>query len=110
MRLDNRSVLENYKKKEYAWGAKTCEEDTNMKQENKFIIKVTKNGPYMASGGIPLSEQYVCVDSDEQCNGWKEGKKYPAQESYALCRCGKTLKQTILRWQSSKIETNKFGR
>jgi CDGSH-type Zn-finger protein len=42
------------------------------------------------SGGVPLSEQLICVDSDGQCCGWKEGKQYPAQENYALCRCGRT--------------------
>jgi CDGSH-type Zn-finger protein len=30
----------------------------------------------------------MCVDADGQCHGWKEGKKYPVQENYALCRCG----------------------
>jgi CDGSH-type Zn-finger protein len=66
-----------------------------VKKENKFKIKVAKNGPYIASGGIPLSEQHVCIDSDEQCHGWKEGKKYPAQESYALCRCGHSRNNTF---------------
>lgn len=57
-------------------------------KKNQFKIKVTKDGPYLVTGGVPLSEQNVCVDNDDQCHGWKEGKKYPAQESYALCRCG----------------------
>jgi CDGSH-type Zn-finger protein len=51
-------------------------------------VRVTKNGPYLVSGSIPLSEQDIIVDRDEQCHGWKEGKKYPAQEVYSLCRCG----------------------
>lgn len=57
---------------------------------NKFKIKVTENGPYLASGGIPLSQQSICVDADNQCHGWKEDKKYPLQENYALCRCGRS--------------------
>lgn len=56
----------------------------------KFKIKITKNGPYMVSGGVPLSEQIICVDADGQCHGWKEGKKYPLQGNYALCRCGRS--------------------
>jgi CDGSH-type Zn-finger protein len=60
--------------------------NSNTQKESK--IKITRNGPYLASGGIPLSEQSILIDFDEQCHGWKEGKKYPAQESYALCRCG----------------------
>lgn len=53
-------------------------------------IKVSKNGPYLVSGGIPLSEQIICIDSEGQSHGWREGKKYPLQENYALCRCGQS--------------------
>ena len=51
-------------------------------------VKVTKDGPYLVSGGVPLSEQNPGVDAEQQCHGWQEGKKFPAQETYALCRCG----------------------
>jgi len=51
-------------------------------------VKVTKDGHYIVSGRVPLAEQEMCVDSEGQCHGWKEGKKYAAQENYALCRCG----------------------
>ncbi len=53
-------------------------------------IKVTENGPYLISGGIPLSEQIMCVDAEGQYHGWKEGKKFPTNENYALCRCGRS--------------------
>jgi CDGSH-type Zn-finger protein len=53
-------------------------------------VKITRNGPFIVTGGVPLSEQSICVDGDGQCHGWKEGKKYPAQETYALCRCGQS--------------------
>jgi len=51
-------------------------------------VKVTKDGPYLVSGGVPLSEQDICVDSNDECHGWAEGQGYPAEENYALCRCG----------------------
>jgi CDGSH-type Zn-finger protein len=60
----------------------------NTQKETHYKVKVTKNGPYLVSGGVYLSEQSMCVDTDGQCHGWKEGKKYPIQENYALCRCG----------------------
>ncbi len=60
----------------------------NTQKEIQYKVKVTKNGPYLVSGGVPLSEQIILVDTDEQCHGWKEGKEYPVQENYALCRCG----------------------
>jgi CDGSH-type Zn-finger protein len=56
----------------------------------QYKIKVSENGPYLVSGGIPLSEQLMCVDSEGQYHGWKEGKSFPAQENYALCRCGRS--------------------
>jgi CDGSH-type Zn-finger protein len=60
----------------------------NTQNESPFKIKVTRNGPYLVSGKAPMSEQIICVDKDDQCHGWKEGKKYPEQENYSLCRCG----------------------
>jgi CDGSH-type Zn-finger protein len=64
---------------------------TNKTQrKNKFEIKVLKDGPYLVTGGVPLSEQHIVVDAEGQCHGWEQGKKYPAQESYTLCRCGKS--------------------
>jgi CDGSH-type Zn-finger protein len=61
---------------------------SDAQKETGYKVKVIKDGPYLVSGGVPLSEQLMCVDADGQCHGWKEGKKYPAQENYALCRCG----------------------
>jgi CDGSH-type Zn-finger protein len=59
-----------------------------IKETSRYKIKVEENGPYLVSGGVPLSEQIMCVDTDGQRHGWKEGEKYPAAETYALCRCG----------------------
>jgi CDGSH-type Zn-finger protein len=53
-------------------------------------IRILANGPYFVSGGVPLAEQIVCVDDDGQPRGWREGRSYPVQESYALCRCGRS--------------------
>lgn len=50
-------------------------------------IQVTKDGPYMVSGGIPLLKQILVCDRKGNSIGWKEGERYPVQESYALCRC-----------------------
>lgn len=53
-------------------------------------IKVTEDGPYLVSGGVPLAEEIVCVDDDGEPHGWQEGRRYRARESYALCRCGQS--------------------
>jgi CDGSH-type Zn-finger protein len=59
-------------------------------EENRYRIKVTQDGPYLVTGGVPLEEQIMQVDRDNQCHGWAKGKEYPEQEDYRLCRCGKS--------------------
>jgi len=51
-------------------------------------IVVSKNGPYLVSGGIPLIREEICNDDEGYCRTWKEVIRYPVRESYALCRCG----------------------
>ncbi len=51
-------------------------------------IEVTRNGPYVVSGGVPLSERAIAIDSDGECHGWQAGREHPVEESYKLCRCG----------------------
>jgi CDGSH-type Zn-finger protein len=53
-------------------------------------IKVTRDGPYIVTGRVPLSEQIIVVDSDGDAVAWREGRRFPEQETYALCRCGKS--------------------
>lgn len=56
------------------------------KPEAKVVI--ARNGPFLVTGGIPLSEQTIVADSEGESETWREGKSFPAQASYALCRCG----------------------
>ena len=53
-------------------------------------IKVSKNGPYIVLGGIPLNEQIIGIDAEGYSYEWREGKVYPSQKNYALCRCGQS--------------------
>lgn len=69
-------------------------------------IKVTKNGPYLVSGGVPLSEQKTGVDSDQQSHGWKEGEKFPLQENYALCRCGQSRNKPYCDGSHTRVKFN----
>jgi CDGSH-type Zn-finger protein len=58
-----------------------------MKQDEPKI-QVTKNGPYLVSGALPLSEQRIATNAKGESLDYDEGKQYPVQEQYALCRCG----------------------
>ena len=51
-------------------------------------IEITRDGPYLVSGGLPLSEQWIVTNAEGDSLDYREGKKHPAQPKYALCRCG----------------------
>lgn len=51
-------------------------------------IKITKGGPYIVTGNVPLREMKI-VHTPEG-NVWEEVRTYPLQETHALCRCGKS--------------------
>lgn len=57
-------------------------------EKEKERIRVTKNGPYRVTGGIPLLKQVLVCDRKGNSVKWKEGDQVPVQETYALCRCG----------------------
>jgi len=51
-------------------------------------IQITKDGPYIVSGYVPLAREYIIRDKNGIPMEWKKGSKYPETEPYALCRCG----------------------
>ena len=51
-------------------------------------ITVTKDGPYIVSGSIPLAKEIIVSGSDGIPVSWEHGKLFPLQETSALCRCG----------------------
>ena len=58
--------------------------------KNNEKVTVTKDGPYLVSGSIPLAKEISIVGKSGEPEEWKREKEYPKQESYALCRCGKS--------------------
>jgi CDGSH-type Zn-finger protein len=53
-------------------------------------IKVTKDGPYIVSGGVRLARERVIIGSDGEPAKWEKGPVYPDRDTYALCRCGRS--------------------
>jgi len=51
-------------------------------------IQVTRDGPYLVSGNLPLCKEIIAPDGSGVPAKWKKGEKYPRRETYALCRCG----------------------
>ena len=61
-----------------------------MKNKRSSTIIVTKDGPYVVSGAVPLAEMKIVGDSQGNLKEWKQGNSFEVKESYALCRCGKS--------------------
>ncbi len=58
--------------------------------ENKKKIKVFPNGPYEVTGNVPLNKMRYVLDSKGYAVKYEKIQTYPAQETYHLCRCGKS--------------------
>jgi CDGSH-type Zn-finger protein len=56
----------------------------------KGRIKVTKGGPYIVTGGLPLMKMVIEADDDGYPLRWTETETLPKKETYALCRCGQS--------------------
>ncbi|MDD3141052.1 MAG: CDGSH iron-sulfur domain-containing protein [Lachnospiraceae bacterium] len=54
----------------------------------KAKIKVTKNGPYIVTGNVKLSEKIIT--SKGKTYEYQKGRTFVQSEEYALCRCGKS--------------------
>lgn len=54
----------------------------------KMRIKITEDGPYTVTGGVPLMDQILVPDAEGFSTHWFKGKEYPLQQEYDLCRCG----------------------
>lgn len=72
-----------------------------MKNNKKILI--TKNGPYLISGNIPLAKKISIIGESGEPEEWQKGQKYPDQESYALCRCGESKNKLFCDGTHTKI-------
>ena len=62
----------------------------NSSAKENCNIKVSKHGPYLVSGGIPLLYMTIKCDEHGIPVKWVMGKKLKTPENYALCRCGQS--------------------
>jgi CDGSH-type Zn-finger protein len=67
-------------------------------------IEVTKDGPYLVSGNLPLSEQWIVTNDEGDSLEYREGKKFPAQAQYALCRCGHSSSKPFCDGTHGKVK------
>ncbi|HVR87622.1 MAG TPA: CDGSH iron-sulfur domain-containing protein [Planctomycetota bacterium] len=58
--------------------------------KKKAKIVVTKDGPYVVSGKVPLQIQTITPNKEGFSWDWVEGKPFPTEEEVHLCRCGQS--------------------
>ena len=51
-------------------------------------ITITKNGPYLVTGGVPLLELRIVPHGESYV--YAPGRPLPQAAQYALCRCGRS--------------------
>ena len=66
-------------------------------------IKVTKNGPYLVSGSLPINEEKIEYDDFGVPRKTVVTKKYSQSESAALCRCGHSQNKPFCDGTHAKI-------
>lgn len=71
-------------------GEPGTQDHTGHSKEKECKILVTENGPYLVAGGLPLAKEIIITDDEGTSVEWGKGDQYPAQETYALCRCGQS--------------------
>ncbi|MGI0078849.1 MAG: CDGSH iron-sulfur domain-containing protein [Nitrososphaerales archaeon] len=66
-------------------------------------IVVSKNGPYIVSGGIPLTIQIITPNKEGLSWDWKETKTFVTESDYKLCRCGRSRNKPFCDGSHEKI-------
>jgi CDGSH-type Zn-finger protein len=69
---------------------KASKETGNSLSNSEMRIKVSKNGPYLVSGRIPLIKMVISCDGQGTPREWSEGEKFRKQDKCGLCRCGQS--------------------
>jgi CDGSH-type Zn-finger protein len=66
-------------------------------------VVVAEDGPYLVSGGVPLTVQTIVTDAEGGSESWQESNAFKLQQTYALCRCGQSKKKPFCDGRHTKI-------
>ena len=71
--------------------------------KNHARVAVTKDGPYVVSGDVPLMKQTIDVDAEGGSEKWIQGKQFVTEAEYALCRCGHSKNKPFCDGSHEKV-------
>jgi CDGSH-type Zn-finger protein len=66
-------------------------------------VKVTKNGPYLVYGGLPITQQEITIDPQGIPTQWTQRTKYAPNNTCSMCRCGNSAKKPFCDGTHAKI-------
>jgi CDGSH-type Zn-finger protein len=73
-------------------------------EKGEAKITVSKNGPYVVKGNVPLSIQVIAPNEEGFSWEWKEAKEFEIPKNgYALCRCGRSSHKPFCDGTHAKI-------
>jgi CDGSH-type Zn-finger protein len=73
-------------------------------KQSNAKIEVTKDGPYLVSGGLPLSEPWIVTDAEAGSLDYPEETKYPTQSQYSLCRRSQSANKPFCGGTHKKVQ------
>jgi CDGSH-type Zn-finger protein len=76
-----------------------------VESQHDIKITVSKDGPYIVSGEIPMHLQTITPNKEGLSWEWKQGKEFDIGKSdYSLCRCGQSKNKPFCDGTHSKIK------
>jgi CDGSH-type Zn-finger protein len=69
----------------------------------KAKIVVSKNGPYIVTGKVPIQIQTITPNKEKFSWDWVAGKSFPSEEETHLCRCGQSKSKPFCDGSHEKV-------
>jgi len=73
-----------------------------MRKDAKIMI--TKDGPYVVSGNLPIDIQIIGLGKEGEPEKWVKGKDIPSNKPCALCRCGQSKNKPFCDGMHARVE------
>jgi len=67
-------------------------------------VQISKNGPYVVSGELPIHKQTIGTNAAGESVKWIEGESFATKAEVYLCRCGHSAKKPYCDGSHSKAK------